>query len=58
MKKYYVVAKKWDSEREAQVKYIAGEFTDYVCASLFRDAYNEHYSAKAIVLDEFDLINA
>jgi hypothetical protein len=56
--KYFVIATKWDSEKEAAVKYIAGEFDSYMNASLFRDAYNKHYSAHAKVVEAFNLVNA
>lgn len=57
MKKYYVVATKWSDEHKAQVKYIAGEFTEYVMAALFKNAYNDHYHANAEVVDEQYLLN-
>lgn len=57
MKKYFVIAIHWDNEKKAQVKYIAGEFTTYINAAIFRDAYNAHYSANAEVVEEFDLLN-
>lgn len=56
--KYFVIATKWDDERKAQVKYIAGEFDSYVNAELFKKAYNTHYSADAKVVEAFNLVNA
>ncbi len=56
--KYFVIATKWDDERKAQVKYIAGEFDSYVNAELFKKAYNTHYSADARVVEAFNLVNA
>lgn len=55
--KYFVVATKWDNNREAQIKYIAGEFDNYMNASLFKKAYNEHYSADAKIIEDFNLLN-
>lgn len=55
MKKYYVIAKKWSEKDFAIVDYIAGEFNDYMNASLFRNAYNEYYSTDAII-KEVDLL--
>ena len=43
--KYFVIATHWDDERKAQVKYIAGEFSSYMNANIFKEAYNAHYSA-------------
>lgn len=57
MQKYFVIAKKWSNERQAVVKYIAGEFPSYINAAIFRDAYNVHYSANAVVVEEKDLLN-
>lgn len=57
MRKYYVVATKWSDEHKGQIKYVAGEFTEYVMAAIFKDAYNEHYHANAEIVDEFFLLN-
>lgn len=54
--KIYVIAKKWDSEKQEQVKYIAGEFTSPINAFIFRDAYNERYKANAFCITEEHLI--
>ena len=45
MRKFYVVAKKWDDMAQKQVEYVAGEFPDWINARIFRDAYNEYYNA-------------
>ena len=57
MKKYFVIATKWDSSKMTLVKYIAGEFTDFINATLFRDAYAEYYQTTARVVEENDLLN-
>lgn len=41
--KYFVIATHWDDKRKAQVKYIAGEFSSYMNANIFKEAYNAHY---------------
>jgi len=46
--KYFVIATHWDNDRKAQVKYIAGEFNNFANANIFKNAYNEHYSADAV----------
>lgn len=56
--KYFVIAMHWDDNRKAQVKYIAGEFDNYMNAALFKTAYNEHYKADAKIVDDFAMINA
>ena len=48
--KYYVIATKWDETLKAQIKYVAGEFSTYSNAGLFRKAYNDHYKAEAEIL--------
>ena len=50
--KYYVIAKKWDSEKEAQVEFIAGMFDDYSLANIFKRAYNNEYNAQAVVVEK------
>lgn len=56
--KYYVIATRWDYNRSVKVKYIAGQFDDYVNAILFKNAYNEHYEADAKIVDDFAMKNA
>lgn len=51
MRKFYVVAKKWDDMAKKQVEYVAGEFPDWVNARIFRDAYREHFSATAEIVE-------
>ena len=34
--KYFVIATRWDDERKAQVKYIAGQFDSFANANIFR----------------------
>lgn len=36
MKKFFVIATHWDDQEKAQVKYIAGEFSTYMNASIFK----------------------
>lgn len=55
--KYFVIATHWDDNRKAQVKYIAGQFDNYMNASLFKKAYNDYYSADATIVEDFALIN-
>ena len=47
---YLVIAIKWDDSAKAQVKYVAGEFSDWVNASIFKKAYDEHYSTNCEIL--------
>lgn len=56
--KYFVITTHWYDNRKAQVKYIAGEFDNYMNAVLFKTAYNEHYKADAKIVDHFAMINA
>lgn len=49
MRKYYVIATRFDSESGKCKEFVIGEFTAYMNAKLFRDAYNEHYSASAFI---------
>lgn len=54
MKKYYVIAKRWFAEHKEVREFVAGEFDNFMCASIFKDAYNEHYSTTAYI-KEVDL---
>jgi hypothetical protein len=47
MKRYFVWIIKWSGEEQKQVRALAGEFSTYVCAKIFADAYREHFSASA-----------
>ena len=55
--KYFVIAKHWDDSKKDITKRIAGEFTKYIDAALFRDAYNAHYSANSYIVTEYELLN-
>ena len=55
--KYFVIATHWDDNRKAQVKYIAGEFDNFANASIFKNAYNEHYKADAVIVEDFAMLN-
>lgn len=55
--KYFVIATHWDNDKKAQVKYIAGEFSNYANASIFKNAYNEHYKATAVIVEDFAMLN-
>lgn len=57
MKKFFVIATHWDDQEKAQVKYIAGEFSTYMNASIFKKAYNDQYNADAVIIDDFNIIN-
>ena len=47
--RYQVWALQWDSESKMQQEFLIGEFTSYMNAKLFRDAYSAHYSATALI---------
>lgn len=55
--RYFVIATVWSEEVRKQVKIIAGEFDTYMNASLFKNAYNEHYNANAYIANSADLLN-
>lgn len=55
--KYFVIATHWDDKRKAQVKYIAGEFSSYMNANIFKESYNAHYSANAVIVEDFVMLN-
>ena len=56
-KRYFVIATVWSDEYKEQIKVIAGEFNNYINASIFKEAYNDHYSADAYIVDEYTIAN-
>ena len=44
--KYYVVAKRWNSKKARQVRFVAGEFNNLTNALIFANAYNDEYNTK------------
>lgn len=55
--KYFVVAVRWSSEKEAQVKEIVGAFERFHMARIFQQVYNEKYSAQAEIVEACQLFN-
>lgn len=51
MNKYEVWVTVWSEEHEKHIKRVAGEFDNYVCARLFKEAYENHYSAHAEIVE-------
>lgn len=49
--KYYVIAIRWDDELKEQIEYIAGKFETYSSSRIFRDTYNNHYHANAVIAE-------
>ena len=50
MRKYMVIAKKWDEEANDQIEYVAGEFNTFVNANIFKRAYREHTGSEPIIV--------
>lgn len=55
--KYFVIITRWSDEKKAQVREIAGSFDRYFNAALFRDAYNNHFHANAVIVEQSELLN-
>ena len=55
--KYFVIAFVWSNEKNAVVKKVVGAFENYICAAIFSDGYNEHYSAKSYIVEADTLLN-
>lgn len=53
--KYFVIAERYDDDKKAQIKYIAGQFDCFPCANIFKDAYNKYYKANAYIVDQSKL---
>lgn len=56
--RYLVIATRWNNGKQTQTREVIGEFPAYYLASMFRDAYNQKFSADARVVDIEDYINA
>lgn len=56
MEKYYVVAKKWNSEQKKVANYVAGEFSEFHLAAMFSQAYKENYNAPARIVRQSDMM--
>ena len=50
MNKYEVWVTRWSEEHKSQIKVIAGEFNEYMNASLFAQAYADHYHATVEII--------
>ena len=51
MSKFEVWVTVWRNEHQKQIKVVAGEFDSYMNAKLFANAYSEHYSATAEIVE-------
>lgn len=51
MKKYEVWVMMWSNEHKKQIKVVAGSFDDFMCAKIFAEAYEKHYSASAEIIE-------
>ena len=58
MKKYFVIATVWSSAENKQVDTIVGEFNKFHNANIFKEAYNDYYSATAYIKETAELLNA
>ena len=51
MNKYEVWVTVWSEEHEKHIKVIAGEFDKFFNAKLFAEAYKNHFSASAEIVE-------
>lgn len=51
MYKYEVWVTKWSEEHNAQIKIIAGQFSEYMNAKIFAQAYADRYSVKVEIIE-------
>ena len=49
--KFEVWVTVWSEEHEKPIKVVAGEFDKYMNAKLFANAYSEHYSTTAEIVE-------
>lgn len=51
MSKYEVWVTRWSEEHRNQIKVVAGEFTEYLNAKLFAQAYADHFHADTEIVE-------
>lgn len=51
MEKYEVWVTVWSEEHQKQIKVVAGEFDRFMNAKIFKDAYENFYSAHAEIVE-------
>ena len=51
MSKYEVWVTRWSEETRSQIKVVAGEFTEYMNAKIFAQAYADHYCAAVEIIE-------
>lgn len=56
--KLYVIAKKYDEDAQIRVPFVAGEFTSYTCAEIFREAYKKRFETDAVIVSQENLTRA
>lgn len=49
--RYEVWIRRWSEEHKSQIKVVAGEFTEYLNAKLFAQAYADYYNATAEIVE-------
>jgi len=54
---YYVVAQKWNADRQQQVFEIVGTFKKFYLAKLFQEAYEAEFKSHPKIYDDDDLLN-
>lgn len=51
MKRFEVWVTVWSEEFARQIKKVAGQFDEYFCAKMFKEAYEKHFSATAEIVE-------
>ena len=51
MSKYEVWITKWSEEHRSQIKVVAGEFTEYMNAKIFAQAYADQFCATVEIIE-------
>lgn len=51
MRKYVVYANQWCKESKSIVKVMIGQFKSVVCARLFAEAYESHFSSECEIVE-------
>lgn len=53
--KYLVIANRWDSCLKRQIQQVVGQFDSHVNATIFKKAYDEHYSTSTRIIEDANI---
>ncbi len=55
MKKYFVIAERYDCDKKECTRRVVGEFYSFARAKIFKDVYNKNHEANAYIAGQIKL---